>query len=98
MLVLMMVMPLLLSLDRRVRSTPDDSTPDGFFERAYARLEGQGPSKEKDNAEVPLLKAQAKLCEEKLITEKAATKGAEIANQGAEIANLRELKVHRGDG
>ena len=76
---MMLLMPLLLSLDRRVRSTPDDSIPDGFFERAYARLEGHGPSKEKDNAEVALLKAQAKLCEEKLITEKVATKGAEIA-------------------
>jgi hypothetical protein len=47
-LMLLLLMPLLLSLDRRVRSTPDGSTPDGFFERAYAILEGRhGPSKEK---------------------------------------------------
>ncbi len=36
-----------------------------------------------------MLKAQEKLCEEKLITEKVATKGAEIANRAAHIANLK---------
>jgi hypothetical protein len=87
-MMLLLRMPLLLSLDRSVRFTPDCSTPDGFFERACARLKGQGPSKEKDKAEVALLKAQAKLCEEKMITEKAATKGAEITNRAAQIANL----------
>jgi hypothetical protein len=68
-----------------IRSIPDGDG--GFYERAFARLDGHGSSKEKEDAEVALLKAQAKLCEEELITRKVATKGAEIANQGVEIAN-----------
>ena len=38
-----------------------------------------------------LLKAQARLCESKMITEAAATKGAEIANRAAQIANLKTI-------
>jgi hypothetical protein len=69
----------------RIRGTPDGDG--GFYERAFARLEGHGPSREKEEAEVSLLKAQAKLCEEELIAKKATSKGLEISNKGAEIAN-----------
>ena len=48
--------------------------------RLFARLEGHGPSKEKEDAEVALLKIQAKICEEDLVTKKATSKGAQIAN------------------
>ncbi len=82
-------MPTCSAYDRRIRSTPEGDG--GFYERAFARLEGHGPSKEKDNAEVALLKIQAKLCEEDLITKKAASKGAEIANRAAQIANLKTI-------
>jgi hypothetical protein len=74
---------------RRIRSTPDKDG--GFYERAFARLEGQGPSKAKEEAEVALLQAQAKICEEELITRKATSKGAEIANRAALIANLKSV-------
>jgi len=40
---------------------------------------------------VALLKIQAKICEEDLITKKAASKGAEIANRAAQIANLKSI-------
>ena len=62
----------------RIRSTPEGDG--GFYERAFARLEGHGPSKDKEDAEVALLKIQAKLCEEDLVTKKATSKGAQIAN------------------
>ena len=58
-----------------------------FYEKVFARMDGNGTSKEKEDAEVALLKIQAKLCEEDLITKKAASKGAELANQGVAIAN-----------
>jgi hypothetical protein len=94
-LLIMLLMPLDshvaagLPCNRRIRSTPEAGGD--FYERAFARLEGSGPSKQKEDAEVALLHAQAQLCVEKLITEKAATKGAEIANRAAQIANLKSI-------
>ena len=73
----------------RIRNTPDGDG--GFYERAFARMEGNGPSKEKEAPEVALLQMQAKLCEEELVTKKAATKGVEIANRSAQIANLKSI-------
>jgi hypothetical protein len=60
----------------------------GVYERAFARLEGQGPAKEKVDAEVELLKIQAKVCEKDVILKEASAIGAAIANKGAEIANM----------
>ena len=40
----------------------------------FARLEGHEPSEEKEDAEMALLKIQAKLCEEDLITITVASK------------------------
>ncbi len=86
------MMPTCSAHDRRIRSTSEDMKGDGgFYKRAFARLEGNGPSKEKDDAEVALLKIQSKLCEEDLITKKAASKGAEIAKRAAQIANLQSI-------
>ncbi len=59
----------------------------GFYERAISRLEGQGPAKEKVEAEVELLKVQAKLCEKDIVLKDASAHGVVIANAGAEIAN-----------
>ncbi len=54
-------------------------------------MEGHEPSKKREAVEVALLHIQAKLCEEELVTKKAATKGAEIANRSAQIANLKSI-------
>ncbi len=54
-------------------------------------MEEHGPSKKKEAPEVALLQIQAKLCEEELVTKKAVTKGAEIANRSAQIANLKSI-------
>ena len=48
-------------------------------------------SKEKEEAEVALLKAQAVVCAEDAAMKKAESKGMEIANKGAQIANLRSI-------
>ena len=78
---------------RRIRFTPDGGR--GVYERVFARLEGHGPSKEKEDVEVALLKIHAKICEEDLITMKAASKRADIAIHAAQIANLKSIMETR---
>ena len=54
---------------------------------AFARLGGNGPSKDKEETEVALLKVQVLVCEKNVLVKdqdieikKATTKGARIAN------------------
>jgi hypothetical protein len=68
----------------RIRSPTSDG---GFYERAFARLEGQGSTKEKIDAEVELLKFKAKVCEKDVALKEASAIGAAFANKGAEIPN-----------
>ncbi len=71
-----------------IRTQDEDG---GFYERAFSRLEEQGTSKEKLDAEVELLKAQALLCKKDSMVKDHAAKGAEIANKGAQIANIKSI-------
>jgi hypothetical protein len=68
----------------RIRTPNSDG---GFYERAFARLEGQGPAQEKIDAEVELLKVQARVFEKDVALKEASAIGAAIANKGAKIAN-----------
>ncbi len=69
--------------------TPESE--EGFYERAISRLDNHGTSKEKVDAEVELLKLQAKLCEKDMAIKEVSVAGAVIANKGAKIANLRSI-------
>jgi hypothetical protein len=69
----------------------------GFYESAFERLEDNEPSKKKEDVEVALLiKAQAKLYEEDLVTRKPNSRGTEIANRASQIAILKTI-METGD-
>jgi len=71
--------------ESRIRTPNSDGG--GFYERDFARLEGQGLAKEKIDAEVELLKLHARVCEKDVALKEASAIGAGIANKGAGIAN-----------
>ena len=72
----------------RIR-TPDSDG--GFYERDFARLEGQGSFKEKEEVEVALLKAQALVCEKDVMLNDHDVEIKNATAKGALIANLMTI-------